>query len=101
MTPTVRRVVAEVCARHNVSAQDLLGDSRVRRIAWPRQEAMALIYATGKLSLPQIGAAFSRDHTTVLSACRAYARRSGPQSGTNPVDEGAPPQGPSSQTAVV
>ena len=36
----------------------------------PRQVAMYLAREVAKLSLPAIGAAFGRDHSTVLHACR-------------------------------
>lgn len=46
-----------------------------RRKALPRQVAMALCRRYSRLSLPQIGARFNRDHTTVLYAIRAIDRR--------------------------
>ena len=43
---------------------------RKRSIARPRQFAMALAKELTEHSLPEIGDAFGRDHTTVLHACR-------------------------------
>lgn len=75
MTPTMRAILQDVSERRRVSVKDLLGESRAHNIARPRQEAMALMYATGKYSLPRIGAVFNRDHTTVLHACRIAKER--------------------------
>jgi hypothetical protein len=67
------RIVAATCAVCAVTERELRGDSRPRRIAWPRQMAMVLsrrIATTrGKeRSLNEIGHYFHRDHTTVLHA---------------------------------
>ena len=42
---------------------------RSREIAVPRQIAMYLTRELTEMSLTQIGAAFNRDHTTVIHAC--------------------------------
>jgi chromosomal replication initiator protein len=65
----VERVVARVAAAFGVPPAEVLGPSRQRRVLVPRQVAMLLAREAG-LSLPQVGAAFGRDHTTVLHACR-------------------------------
>src|SRR5262249_53237028 len=59
-----------VCAAFGVTEKELLGPSRLRRVLLPRQVAMYLTRERSGLSLPRIGAAFGRDHTTVLHACR-------------------------------
>jgi chromosomal replication initiator protein len=64
----VDRIVARVAAAFAVTGKELLGPSRQRRALVPRQVAMLLAREAG-LSLPRIGAAFGRDHTTVLHAC--------------------------------
>lgn len=70
------RTIAEVAERYGLSAEDLKGRARVRAVAHPRQEAMAIIHAAGGYSLPQIGRFFGgRDHTTVLKGIRAFRRR--------------------------
>lgn len=48
--------------------------SRRRSESHPRQIAMFIARQDG-LSLPQIAKVFSRDHTTVLHACRAVSGR--------------------------
>lgn len=65
----VERIVARVAAGFGVSPAELLGPSRQRRVLLPRQVAMLLARESG-LSLPQVGRAFARDHTTVLHACQ-------------------------------
>lgn len=63
-------IVKRVCSTFDVTRKELLGPSRLRRVLVPRQVAMHLAHRYGNLSLPRIGAAFGRDHTTVLHACR-------------------------------
>ena len=46
----------------------ILGAQRRRSIAYHRQAAMALAYRAG-YSMPEIGSAFNKDHTTVKYAC--------------------------------
>lgn len=60
-----------VCDYYALRIADLLGKSRSRSIARPRQIAMALAKELTRHSLPEIGRAFGgRDHTTVLHAER-------------------------------
>ena len=58
------------CAAFDITRKELLGVSRLRRVIVPRQVAMYLARRSGKLSWPRIGAAFDRDHSTVMHACR-------------------------------
>lgn len=63
----IQKVVAEY---YRIKVADLKSKSRVRSVTRPRQIAMALAKELTNRSLPEIGRAFERDHTTVLSACR-------------------------------
>ncbi len=63
-------IMKRVCAAFGITQKELLGPSRLRRVLLPRQVAMYLARELAGLSLPRIGAAFGRDHTTVLHACR-------------------------------
>lgn len=67
--------IQRVVAKHfGVSRLDLIGQSRRKRYAIPRQVAMFLIH-DGKRTLPEIGRRFGgRDHTTVLHAVRKIER---------------------------
>ena len=69
----VERIVGRVAAAFGVTVRDVLGKSRLRDVLVPRQVAMYLAREVAKLSLPRVGAAFGRDHTTVLHACRKVA----------------------------
>ena len=67
----VLRAVADV---FGLSPDDLLGRSRSRDVALPRQVAMYLMREEVNASLPQIGEALGgRDHTTVMYACDKVA----------------------------
>lgn len=64
---TVEHVFEAVCQYYNVSNDDLVGASRKKTIAYPRQMAMYLARTETNASLPQIGEKLgNRDHTTVL-----------------------------------
>ncbi len=66
----ISRIVERVAAAFGVSEKELLGPSRLRSVLQSRQVAMYLARELIGLSLPRLGAAFGRDHTTVLHACR-------------------------------
>ena len=54
-----------------ITADDLRGPRRQRKLIKPRHEAMLRIYLERPdLSLPAIGRFFNRDHTTILAAVR-------------------------------
>lgn len=58
-----------VCAHCDVRPEDLCGTGRTRDIAIPRQVAMFLCRKLTSASLPDIGHAFNRQHSTVLYSC--------------------------------
>ncbi len=65
--PNILKLVADY---YQLRQNDILGKKRTRSLARPRQMAMALAKELTSHSLPEIGDFFSRDHTTVLHACR-------------------------------
>lgn len=68
---TLDGIKRTICEYFNIRASDLIGKSRSRSVARPRQVAMSLAKELTNHSLPEIGEAFGgRDHTTVLHACR-------------------------------
>ena len=66
----IQKVVAEY---FQIRPSDLLSKKRSRSIARPRQIAITLAKELTNHSLPEIGKAFDRDHTTVLHANRKIA----------------------------
>jgi chromosomal replication initiator protein len=67
---TPRRVIEVVVGYFDLRLEDLLGKSREKRLAFPRQIAMYLLREDAKCSYPAIGAHVGdRDHTTAMHAC--------------------------------
>lgn len=64
---TVSRIVDIVSRKYNVTANDIMGTSRKKEIKTARNVAMYVVRQVTKMSLPQIGAVFARDHSTVHS----------------------------------
>ena len=67
---SVADIQKAVCDYFVVSLSDLKSSRRDRSIARPRQIAMYLAKELTSKSLPEIGLAFGRDHTTILHAIR-------------------------------
>ena len=74
MIPALSDIQAAVAAHFAISPLELVSRRRARRVARPRQIAMYLARELTPQSLPAIGRAFRRDHTTVLYACRIVER---------------------------
>jgi chromosomal replication initiator protein len=73
---TVRDVQRATCEAFGISREELLSESRVARVAWPRQVAMYLSRELTDATLPAIGREFGgRNHTTVLHAHRRTTER--------------------------
>jgi chromosomal replication initiator protein len=68
-------IAAVVAAYYDVSPRDITSDRKSRAVSRARQVAMYLAYELTPKSLPEIGARFSRDHTTVIYAIRAVQKR--------------------------
>jgi chromosomal replication initiator protein len=64
---TLPDIIRAVALHYGVSEADLVGQSRRKEIAWPRQVAMYLAREDTNASLSEIGQALGgRDHTVVL-----------------------------------
>ncbi len=64
---TVEQVLQTVCEYYQVPMEELVGNSRKRTVAFPRQVAMYLTRTETAASLPLIGTHLGdRDHSTVL-----------------------------------
>lgn len=67
----IQKTVAEY---YKLRVHDLTGNKRTRNLARPRQIAMYLSKELTSHSLPEIGDAYKRDHTTVLHAHRQISK---------------------------
>lgn len=67
---TIENIKRTVATYYNIRVADLSSARRTRSLARPRQIAMSLAKELTQHSLPEIGEAFGKDHTTVLHACR-------------------------------
>jgi chromosomal replication initiator protein len=70
---TIDNIKRQVSTYYNIRVTDLSSPRRTRSLARPRQIAMRLAKELTQHSLPEIGQSFSKDHTTVLHACRKVA----------------------------
>lgn len=67
---TVDRIIDTVCNYYSVNKGKLLGPSRPKKIAFPRQVAMYLCRSELGESYPALAEVFNKkDHTSVLYAC--------------------------------
>lgn len=83
-TPTrqtaIRRIIAATAREHRLTSADITGASRSHPVVLARHEAMYRVVASDDckgLSLPTIGRAFRRDHTTVIHGVAQHCRRNG------------------------
>ena len=67
VSDTVRRIIETTAQQYGVTAEDIYGQSRKKEIKNARNAAMYVVRTVTELSLPQIGAYFKRDHSTVHS----------------------------------
>jgi len=75
VTVSPEEVIAAVARYYSLSTDLLCGRERSKEIARSRQIAMYLAREETQASLPQIGEAVHRDHTTVLHGCEKIARQ--------------------------
>ncbi len=67
---TIKHLMDAICDFYNIEFDDLVGKTREKRIALPRQILMYLMRAELKHSFPSIGKELGgRDHSTVMHAC--------------------------------
>ena len=72
---TVEEIQERTAAAFDLTVEDLRSSSRVARVTWARQVAMYLSRELTGATLPAIGKAFGRNHTTVMHACKRTAQR--------------------------
>ena len=62
-------IIKRVVSRHfKLDIEELNSKKKSQSISWPRQIAMFLAHEMTECSLPEIGRAFDRDHSTVVHA---------------------------------
>jgi len=72
---SIERIIKRVAEHFRVKTHDLLGSSRSRSVAYPRQIAMYLSRELTNHSFPEIGSFFGKkDHSTVMHAYRKIGR---------------------------
>lgn len=64
---TYKKIVDKTCKFYQISKEDILGRSRTKDINRARQVSCYLMKYELKMSFPQIGAVFSRDHSTIMN----------------------------------
>lgn len=67
VSDTIVRIISCVARHYDVSVEEIMGTSRKKNIKTARNVSMYVIRSITGQSLPQIGAVFNRDHSTVYS----------------------------------
>lgn len=79
MNRTIHAIIGDIiqCAAREfcVPRVSLLGEDRHKSVAEARCCAMAVARQLTRFSLPELGRAFERDHTTIMGAIRTAARK--------------------------
>lgn len=74
-TVTVKQIIDVIVSHFDITTEHILGKSRERRLAFPRQIAMYLLREEAKCSFPSIGHHIGgRDHTTAMHACEKISK---------------------------
>lgn len=72
----IRTIIEAVCDATGRTLNEILSPRRSRNLAWPRHVAMWLVRELRPdLSLPAIGRAFQRDHTSIMHGTAQVRRR--------------------------
>lgn len=66
--PSPDLIIEETAKFYNLTSQEIMGRSKTKNVVLARQVAMFVTKKMTTLSLEDIGAAFNRDHTTVMHA---------------------------------
>lgn len=75
MSLTIKRIQEIVARSFSTTLIDLLSDRRDKQISAIRHTAMLMARRHTKCSLPRIGRAFQRDHTSIMNGCRRAEQR--------------------------
>lgn len=74
INPDIIIIQKAICTYFSLTYTELLGKRRSRNIVRPRQLAMYICSKCLVASLPEIGAAFLRDHTTVAHSLESMEK---------------------------
>lgn len=75
MPRSIRKIITEVATKHGFTFLDVISPRRAVPIVAARHEAMWRARHETPHSLPRIGTAFNRDHTTVMHAISMHEKR--------------------------
>lgn len=75
MRATIEDIQRQTAVFFGINPSAILGTSRARAVAYPRQIAIFLARDLTSKSLPEIGRRLSRHHTTILHACDVVPKR--------------------------
>ena len=64
--PSPEVIIEETGKCYGIEVSDIMSSSRTKEVTMARQVSMYIIRQLTKLSLPEIGRVFGRDHTTVI-----------------------------------
>lgn len=70
LNPVIPKIKQAVCEKFGITMNQLMANRRQRKLARARQVGMWLAYECTLASMPAIGQAFGRDHTTVHHAVK-------------------------------
>lgn len=73
--PSIDDVISGVCRQLHISPTDILSPCRTQRVAHARMICFFLCRKLTGRSFPEIGAAFKRDHSTVIHGVKSIERR--------------------------
>ena len=74
-----KAMIARFCEETGFSRAQISGPQRRQPLVEARHELFRRLYATGRLSLSQIGRMFDKHHSTVLHGIRQAEERMSPQ----------------------
>jgi chromosomal replication initiation ATPase DnaA len=73
--PSMREIIAETAAKHDMSIRDLKADTRAWRYSHARHEAMFRMKAEGYSHKQIVDSLGLKDHTSSVWGCKAHAAR--------------------------
>lgn len=76
------RVLLRAIQLFGYTVQEIVSQSRARKLVMARQFVMYWAWRRSGLSMPQIGRRLNRDHTTILAGIRAYPMKRAQQGRT-------------------